>query len=290
MTGDLLPSADNIADIGASLTEWKDLFLDGTAKVDILTVDVGPTTLSAGDLVMGAAVSQLVPGATSFAVRNTADGADNLLISDAGLVTARLGVTITAADLTMGAAASQLVPGATSFSVRNNADGADNLLISDAGLVTARLGLVATAGGVTITAGDLTMADAASQLIPGATSFAIRDTADAVDNLIITDAGLATFIDHVDLTTTGKTLVLEDGTAASACLGTSTLNGVTAVTISTTCIQTGDHIYLSRTSDPTLAVPGSMWATNIVDATSFDIDADNATDDSTVTWLIIKAQ
>ena len=73
-------------------------------------------------------------------------------------------------------------------------------------------------------------------------------------------------------------------------LGTSTLNGVTAVTISTTCIGTGDHIYLARTSDPTLAVPGSMWATNIVDATSFDIDADNATDDSTVTWFIVKAE
>lgn len=90
------------------------------------------------------------------------------------------------------------------------------------------------------------------------------------------------------LPATGQTLKLHDGTAASACMGTSTLNGVTAVTVSTTCAATGARIFLTRTSDPTLAVPGSMWVTNIVDGVSFDIDADNATDDSTVNWLIIK--
>lgn len=87
-----------------------------------------------------------------------------------------------------------------------------------------------------------------------------------------------------------NSLILNDTTAASACVGTSTLNGTTAVTIATTCIETGDLVFLTRTSDPTLAVPGSMWATNIVTGVSFDIDADNATDDSTVNWFIVKAQ
>lgn len=43
-----------------------------------------------------------------------------------------------------------------------------------------------------VVAGDLTMSDAVSQIVPGATSFAVRDHADALDNLLIADNGDAT--------------------------------------------------------------------------------------------------
>jgi hypothetical protein len=42
-----------------------------------------------GTLTMTTAVSKLVPGATSFSVRNNADGADNLLIANDGTITVR---------------------------------------------------------------------------------------------------------------------------------------------------------------------------------------------------------
>lgn len=53
------------------------------------TIDAGGLVVTAGDLTFGAAASQIIPGATSLALRNTADSADNMLISDAGAVTFR---------------------------------------------------------------------------------------------------------------------------------------------------------------------------------------------------------
>lgn len=103
------------------------------------------TILSPFRLLMLAAASKLVPGITSFSVRNNADGADNLLITDAGAATVRNSLTVTAGDtvitagrLLLNAAAAKIKGGATSLSLRNNADSADNVLISDAGNVTVR--------------------------------------------------------------------------------------------------------------------------------------------------------
>lgn len=103
------------------------------------------TILSPFRLLMLAAASKLVPGITSFSVRNNADGADNLLITDAGAATVRNSLTVTAGDtvitagrLLLNAAAARIKGGAASLSLRNNADSADNVLISDAGNVTVR--------------------------------------------------------------------------------------------------------------------------------------------------------
>ena len=52
-------------------------------------------------LVMGTAASRLVPGATSFSLRNNANSADNLIITDAGAATVRAGLTVTAGGLTI---------------------------------------------------------------------------------------------------------------------------------------------------------------------------------------------
>ena len=100
------------------------------------------TILSAFRLLFGAAASKLVPGATSFAIRDNADANNNLLVSNAGDVTVR-------ARLLMATAVSKIIPGATSISLRNNADSADNMLVSDAGLATYRNAILVppTAGG-----------------------------------------------------------------------------------------------------------------------------------------------
>jgi hypothetical protein len=48
------------------------------------------TTVTATKVVLkGSATSKIIPGATSHSIRNNADSADNLLITDAGIVTAR---------------------------------------------------------------------------------------------------------------------------------------------------------------------------------------------------------
>ena len=46
-----------------------------------------------GDLLIDAAAARIIPGATSFAIRNNANGADNLLVTDAGALTARTTIT-----------------------------------------------------------------------------------------------------------------------------------------------------------------------------------------------------
>lgn len=130
--------------------------VNGDGSVSIAPKAGQNTTLASGALVFSAAVSQIIPGATSFAIRNNANGADNLLVSDAGVVTARAGIVvtaggiiITAGDLTFSAAASRIIPGATSLALRNTANNANNVLVNDAGDVTIRNGLTVTAAGAT---------------------------------------------------------------------------------------------------------------------------------------------
>jgi hypothetical protein len=54
---DLVPSSDDARDLGTSGLEWQDLFLDGTANIDILTADAG--TVGGSDIVTLAATQTL---------------------------------------------------------------------------------------------------------------------------------------------------------------------------------------------------------------------------------------
>lgn len=74
----------------------------------LVTIPQGVTTsgiLTGASLALTTAVSKIVPGATSFSIRNTADSADNLIITNAGAATIRAGLTITAGGLTVTAGA-----------------------------------------------------------------------------------------------------------------------------------------------------------------------------------------
>jgi len=64
-----------------------------------LTIDSGGIVITLNDLTFGAAASRIIPGATSLALRNHANSEDNLLVSDAGLVTARAGLVATTGDI-----------------------------------------------------------------------------------------------------------------------------------------------------------------------------------------------
>jgi hypothetical protein len=222
--------------------------------VTIFNLSVTNDLTVGGRLVMTAAASRLVPGATSFSIRNNADGADNLFVTDAGAVSSRTsltaattvnagtGLTVSTGTITMAAATSQMIPGTTSFAIRNHASSADNLLVTDAGAVTARTtvtgttGVTATAGDVTITAGKISMAAAASQLVPGATSFSIRNSANSLDNLSVTDAGNVAIRGTLSAGATTMTTLHATGAATLdgtlAVAGASTLAALTCTTLS----------------------------------------------------------
>jgi fibronectin-binding autotransporter adhesin len=136
----------------------------------------------------------------------------------------KLVVTLGAIDMSKQATA-QILGGSTSFSIRNNANSADNIITTDAGAVTIRAGLTVTAGGATITAGALTFGAAASQVVPGATSFSIRDNGNASDNLIVTNAGSATV--RAGLTVTAGGLTVTSGNLLVSA-GTGTITSASA--------------------------------------------------------------
>ncbi len=90
---------------------------------------------------------------------------------------------------------------------------------------------------------------------------------------------------HFSISTAGKTLKIAQG--SNACSGTgATMVGGT-VTVSTTAVNTGDIVLLTKTAAGGTSTVG-MPVITIVDGTSFDITG-AATDTSTFSWLIIKA-
>jgi len=58
-----------------------------------------------------------------------------------------------------------------------------------AGGIAATGGIVATTGDLAVTTGNLTFGAAAARLVPGATSFSLRNSANSADNLLVVDAG-----------------------------------------------------------------------------------------------------
>lgn len=170
--GDILyASAANVWTALAKGTTRQVLQINAGATLPEWTTDlsVGAITMS-GALTMSAAVSQLIPGATSFAVRDSANANNNLLVSNAGLLTVRAGLTVTSGSTTLGgdlkfSSTQNIVPGAATLIFRNNADNANNVIIADAGGVTFRgalSGITTLAMNNTLT---ITMAGASTGMI-----------------------------------------------------------------------------------------------------------------------------
>ncbi len=67
--------------------------------------------------------------------------------------------------------------------------------------------------------------------------------------------------------------------------GIATLNGTTAVTVTTGEVITADFIQLTRKTKGTL--PGHFYVNSISNATSFDVKSDSATDDADIFWEIV---
>lgn len=88
------------------------------------------------------------------------------------------------------------------------------------------------------------------------------------------------------LTTTGTTLQLQEGTAASACMGTATLTAATPLVVSTTCAKTASRVFITRTSldaDTT----GDVHVSAISNGVSFSLTSET-NDTGTVNWIIFN--
>lgn len=138
VASNLIPSVNNTYDLGASGSEWKDLYIDGTANIDTGSID----TANVGTLAV--ANNATVTG------NLTVDGTINASISGAATTANALTTprTITIAGITAGAA---------------NFDGSANITITTSGLtlggtaVTADGGELNTLNGITSSTAELNL-------------------------------------------------------------------------------------------------------------------------------------
>jgi hypothetical protein len=118
-TGAVTLASADITDATSAATASTIVMRDSSGG--FLAVAIGMS----GTLTMTATASKVVPGATSFAIRNHADSADNLLVSDAGALTVRNGFTVTAGGTSLGGA---LTYGGVTLS--NAVTGTGNMVLS----------------------------------------------------------------------------------------------------------------------------------------------------------------
>jgi hypothetical protein len=157
--------------------------------------------------------------------------------------------------------------------------------------------------------GPLTLTQGGYQAVRGLATNTLldgRQSGDSNPRYNVTAAGTATYgsgggaadvtwgrgaANRMDLTTAdfriataGRTVLIAEGTNAK--MGTATLNGTTAVTISTTAVTANSRILL------TIQAPGGTPASAYVSArtagTSFQIKSTGASDTSTVAWVILE--
>lgn len=86
------------------------------------------------------------------------------------------------------------------------------------------------------------------------------------------------------IATAGRGLRVAEGTNAK--MGTATLNGTTAVTVSTTAVTATSRIYLTINTPG--GTPASPYVFTRTAGTSFQIKSTGASDTSTVAWMIVE--
>ncbi len=120
----------------------------------------------------------LGPGATETTV-----GASlaNTTLTGTTTLTGALTTSATVGALKFSGGSPEIWIGSVNLSFKTN-DGVSNILVLDN-----------TTLKVTVSAGSLSFGAAASKIVPGATSISLRNNADSADNLILLDAGDATF-------------------------------------------------------------------------------------------------
>lgn len=124
-----------------------------------------------GAITMATAASVIVPGATSLSLRNNADNADNLILTNAGAATFRS---------TVGGITTLSCTTVTATNLGGTVTTAAQASITSLGTLTA----------LTI-GGNLTFTGANRTIVPGTTSLSIRNVGDTVAVLSVSASGIA---------------------------------------------------------------------------------------------------
>ncbi len=301
----LIPSADNTYDVGSTTFGWRTGYFDTSVITPLVShatslalgiAGTAEATVTNDTLTFSGAAASIVGGATSITLGSAAStiikadaDAQRLFTWDASSDTALTqtfgdGGTTAAQALTISASTAAGDDDSTTCIAGGGACTAATrgsyLLLSgeeSASVGAFRLGSANTAGALNyISLGSSN----------GTLSFIYADnTSNVIWTIDASSGRLSNGISGADLNlaTTGTTLAVQEGTAASACSGTVTANGATPVTVSTTCAKTTQRLFLTKTSQST--VNGSCAQSAIVNSTSFEITC-LATDTGTYNWVI----
>ena len=251
VASNLIPSADNTYDLGASGSEWKDLYIDGTANIDtgsIDTANVGTLAVSGNSTLQGDLTVNGSINATVVGVASTANA----------LTTAR---TIAIAGVTAGAA---------------NFDGSANITITTSGLTLGGTAVTSTGAELNILDG-VTASTAELNLLDGVTaSTAEINYIDGVTSAIQTQLDAKVDETHTgDVDITGELVVQsynETYQSVSSSSNTTTIN-----------CETG-NVFASTLSENTTFTFTNPPANNTAYGFSLKLIQDASASGYTVTW------
>ena len=251
VASNLIPSADNTYDLGASGSEWKDLYIDGTANIDtgsIDTANVGTLAVSGNSTLQGNLTVNGSINATVVGVASTANA----------LTTAR---TIAIAGVTAGAA---------------NFDGSANITITTSGLTLGGTAVTSTGAELNILDG-VTSSTAELNLLDGVTaSTAEINYIDGVTSALQTQLDAKVDETHTgDVDITGELVVQsynETYQSVSSSSNTTTIN-----------CETG-NVFASTLSENTTFTFTNPPANNTAYGFSLKLIQDASASGYTVTW------
>jgi hypothetical protein len=251
VASNLIPSADNTYDLGASGSEWKDLYVDGTANIDtgsIDTANVGTLAVSGNSTLQGdLTVNGSISGSGAIAATTAAT-----------LETAR---TITIAGITAGAA---------------NFDGSANITITTSGLTLGGTAVTSTGAELNILDG-VTASTAEVNLLDGVTASTTEiNHIDGVTSAIQTQLDAKVDETHTgDVDITGELVVQsynETYQSVSSSSNTTTIN-----------CETG-NVFASTLSENTTFTFTNPPANNTAYGFSLKLIQDASASGYTVTW------
>ena len=242
----LIPSADDTYDLGAVGSEWRNLYIDGTANIDALVADTA-------DINGGTVDGAVIGGASAAAITGTTITGTSFVIGSADINEAELETIDGVTAGTVAASKAIVVDGNKDFTGARNVTitgelDAATLDISgdvdiDGTLETDALSIASTA--VTSTAAELNIVD-------GDTSASTITLADA-DRVIVNDNGTMKQVAITNLTTYlgGNLGILSSVTAVGALDSGSITSGFGTIdtgssTITTSGNITGGNIIISN--------------------------------------------
>lgn len=203
----------------------------------------GAVTL-ASTLTMTTATSQIIPGATNLSLRNNANSADNLLITDAGAATIRAGLTVTA--------------GGATITAGNVAISAGTLAVTSAATAGGVVTLTLTPGSHTAVVAESITADLGAPTITITGAFATQrfyrigqPTISAASSLTVTTAST---INIAGAPTIASSAVITDTAALRIGLGTTTTIANAAASVYAGLRMAATTVALSTTTQMTGAI------------------------------------